>query len=314
VLEHPIAKPLLPYIPTRVKDQLGIVSNEARLLASEYEPASLYLTKYGQSFKHTHGSFADISQNSDFFKELDLKVSARMVDMMDLSPLSPQEWVQMRDKGGVLTKSETEIKAIIFERGVYPDIRNDVWRFLLGIVPWTSSEVERSQRLTEKWYRISVFILRNSYTSIKSQWQEILGDFLSNHFDEEPQEKTSSAWDESDTDNVVAKIIERKNRIMKDVVRTDREHEYFGGSKNGITMPLAESPGGSIMLPRNLQMLQNILLTYTMVDFDLGYVQGMNDLASPILLVLNSESEAFWGFSTFMDRIVLCLFLHCLEI
>lgn len=65
---------------------------------------------------------------------------------------------------------------------------------------------------------------------------------------------------------------DRKCQIEKDVKRTDRTQEYFAGDDNP-----------------NLGMLQDILMTYVMYNFDLGYVQGMSDLLAPILAVINTE-------------------------
>ena len=49
---------------------------------------------------------------------------------------------------------------------------------------------------------------------------------------------------------------ERKTQIEKDVSRTDRTHPFFAGDGN-----------------RNVELLQDILMTFIMYDFDLGYVQ-----------------------------------------
>ena len=38
--------------------------------------------------------------------------------------------------------------------------------------------------------------------------------------------------------------------------------------------------------------------------FSTGYVQGMNDILSPLLLVLESEHQAFWCFTDVMRRMV----------
>lgn len=65
---------------------------------------------------------------------------------------------------------------------------------------------------------------------------------------------------------------ERKCQIEKDVKRTDRTQEYFAGDDNP-----------------NLGVLQDILMTYVMYNFDLGYVQGMSDLLAPILCIMNNE-------------------------
>lgn len=53
----------------------------------------------------------------------------------------------------------------------------------------------------------------------------------------------------------------------------------------------------------NLVMLHNMLMTYVMYNFDLGYVQGMSDFASPLLYVLENEMDAFWCFVKLMERI-----------
>ncbi len=65
---------------------------------------------------------------------------------------------------------------------------------------------------------------------------------------------------------------ERKIQIEKDVLRTDRSHPYYEGADNP-----------------NLQALTNVLMTYVMHNFDLGYVQGMSDLLAPILYVTKNE-------------------------
>jgi len=74
----------------------------------------------------------------------------------------------------------------------------------------------------------------------------------------------------------------------KDVYRTDRTLDFYAGEGN-----------------ENLVKLHNVLMTYVMYNFDLGYVQGMSDLLSPILMIMNSdEVESFWCFVGFMNRVV----------
>ncbi|XP_053677520.1 TBC1 domain family member 15 [Anopheles nili] len=79
---------------------------------------------------------------------------------------------------------------------------------------------------------------------------------------------------------------ERKCQIEKDVKRTDRTYEFFAGDDNP-----------------NLAKLQDILMTYVMYNFDLGYVQGMSDLLAPILSLLQNEAESFWCFVGFMHKV-----------
>lgn len=77
-----------------------------------------------------------------------------------------------------------------------------------------------------------------------------------------------------------------KALIEKDVSRTDRTHKFFEGDGN-----------------HNLQVLNDILRTYCMYNFDLSYVQGMSDLLSPILVIMENEVDAFWCFAGFMDKV-----------
>ncbi|KAH7280100.1 hypothetical protein KP509_37G052400 [Ceratopteris richardii] len=83
-----------------------------------------------------------------------------------------------------------------------------------------------------------------------------------------------------------AKFRERKSCVEKDVVRTDRVLPFYAGDDNP-----------------NVSILHDILVTYSFYNFDLGYCQGMNDFLSPILFVMQDESEAFWCFVALMEHL-----------
>ncbi|KAM6973090.1 TBC1 domain family member 15 [Aplochiton taeniatus] len=103
----------------------------------------------------------------------------------------------------------------------------------------------------------------DEYFRMKLQWKSV----------SEEQERRNS------------KLRDYKSLIEKDVNRTDRTNRYYEGIDN---------PG--------LVLLHDILMTYCMYDFDLGYVQGMSDLLSPVLYVMEHEVDAFWCFVSFMDQ------------
>ncbi|KAL2338404.1 hypothetical protein Fmac_012850 [Flemingia macrophylla] len=107
-------------------------------------------------------------------------------------------------------------------------------------------------------------VKKSEYEIIKNQWQSI-----------------SSSQAKRFT-----KFRERKGLIEKDVVRTDRSLPFYEGDDN-----------------QNVYVLRDILLTYSFYNFDLGYCQGMSDLLSPILFVMDDESEAFWCFVALMERL-----------
>ncbi|KAK5856077.1 hypothetical protein PBY51_007697 [Eleginops maclovinus] len=75
-----------------------------------------------------------------------------------------------------------------------------------------------------------------------------------------------------------------RSLIERDVSRTDRNNTFFSGNDN---------PG--------LTLLNDVLMTYCMFNFDLGYVQGMSDLLSPLLFVTQNEVESFWCLTGFME-------------
>uniref|UniRef100_A0A1D5RH81 TBC1 domain family member 15 n=1 Tax=Macaca mulatta TaxID=9544 RepID=A0A1D5RH81_MACMU len=126
----------------------------------------------------------------------------------------------------------------------------------------------------------------DEYFRMKLQWKSV----------SQEQEKRNS------------RLRDYRSLIEKDVNRTDRTNKFYEGQDN---------PG--------LILLHDILMTYCMYDFDLGYVQGMSDLLSPLLYVMENEVDAFWCFASYMDqmmhrkirekisRICVCVFFFCIE-
>jgi len=55
--------------------------------------------------------------------------------------------------------------------------------------------------------------------------------------------------------------------------------------------------------------LRRILLSYSNLDFELGYCQGMNFIAAYMMHYFKTEDEAFWMFVAVFRRIR-CLFIH----
>ncbi|KAK4325450.1 hypothetical protein Pmani_003977 [Petrolisthes manimaculis] len=77
------------------------------------------------------------------------------------------------------------------------------------------------------------------------------------------------------------------NMVRKDVLRTDRHHPYFSGSDDNS----------------NVQSLYNILTTYALNHPSVGYCQGMSDLASPLLVTMREEAQAYVCFCALMARL-----------
>ncbi|KAI5613991.1 TBC1 domain family member 25 [Silurus asotus] len=78
-----------------------------------------------------------------------------------------------------------------------------------------------------------------------------------------------------------------RGNVLKDVLRTDRAHPYYAGSE--------DSP--------HLTALTNLLTTFAITHPQVSYCQGMSDIASPILAVMDNEAHAFICFCGIMKRL-----------
>ncbi|XP_030560511.1 uncharacterized protein LOC115762449 [Drosophila novamexicana] len=75
--------------------------------------------------------------------------------------------------------------------------------------------------------------------------------------------------------------------VKKDVLRTDRLHPFYAGSDDN----------------QNIASLFNILTTYALNHPVVSYCQGMSDIASPLLVTMNDEAQAYICFCAIMARV-----------
>ncbi|KAG0133085.1 rab-GTPase-TBC domain-containing protein [Tuber indicum] len=93
---------------------------------------------------------------------------------------------------------------------------------------------------------------------------------------------------------------DQKNRIEKDVHRTDRGVPIFAGEDIPHLDP--NSPFAETGTNVHLEQMKDMLLIYNEYSTDLGYVQGMGDLLAPVYAVLQDDAAAFWAFVGFKER------------
>ncbi|CAL9071597.1 unnamed protein product [Musa textilis] len=180
--------------------------------------------------------------------------------------------------------------------GVHPTIKGVVWEFLLGCYDPKSTFDERTQLRQNR---------RSEYERLKSQCKEMENTVGSGKMittpviseDGQPIENPSSnganlgeeQLPDNKTDNVTQDkdVIQWKltlHQIGLDVVRTDRALQYYE-------------------TPENQARLWDILAVYSWIDKEIGYCQGMSDLCSPIIIVIENEADAFWCFEHLMRRV-----------
>ncbi|CAN4102033.1 unnamed protein product [Withania somnifera] len=178
--------------------------------------------------------------------------------------------------------------------GIHPSIKGAVWEFLLGCFDPNSTFEERNDLRQQR---------REQYAAWKSECQKIVpvigsGKFTTNAIvtdDGQPIElanNTSNAQNTNGTMPVNNGIYDKKvvqwklnlPQIGLDVVRTDRSLVFYENQSNQAK-------------------LWDVLAVYAWMDKDIGYVQGMSDICSPMVILLENEADAFWCFERAMRRL-----------
>ncbi|XP_041041510.1 TBC1 domain family member 17 isoform X1 [Carcharodon carcharias] len=228
--------------------------------------------------------------------------------------LSPNIFPLLFDLDGRLVRESQFRKLIFKEGGVDPSIRKDVWKFLFGMYPCTSTTRERKALALELYVR---------YKMMKCRWQTLMPSSRRMRVDETDTELYEAALAYQQTGGACnlkeqkvdlseekseqmtfielqAKVYVDRQRINvhelheairiidKDVPRTERDLDYYQNE-------------GAI----NLMVLRDILITFAAFHPDVSYAQGMNDLVSRFLEVLDSEVDAYWCSTFYFEKVSL---------
>ncbi|KAI9079159.1 hypothetical protein K1719_038885 [Acacia pycnantha] len=221
--------------------------------------------------------------------------------------LSVRKWQAAFNPDGHLDIGKTLSR--IQRGGIHPSIRGEVWEFLLGCYDPNSSTEERNQirqRRREQyntWKEVchQLFPLVGSGKFITApviteEGQPIQDPLVlletnpANGAIVPPPDNANkaNAAATSHLDKVADKRIIQwmltLHQIGLDVLRTDRTLVFYEKQAN-------------------LAKLWDILAVYAWVDIDVGYCQGMSDLCSPMIMLLEDEGDAFWCFERLMRRL-----------
>uniref|UniRef100_A0A0A0K4N1 Rab-GAP TBC domain-containing protein n=1 Tax=Cucumis sativus TaxID=3659 RepID=A0A0A0K4N1_CUCSA len=226
--------------------------------------------------------------------------------------LSARRWDAAFSKDGHLDIAK--VLRRIHRGGIHPSIKGAVWEFLLGCYDPNSTFEERNGIRRQR---------REQYGIWKDECQKMVpiigtGRFITTAIvteDGRPvEEERSRNLQEIDTVGTSSrssldannsaldkKVTEWKltlHQIGLDVVRTDRALVYYENEANQAK-------------------LWDILAVYAWIDGEVGYIfsrvrqclkyksnlQGMNDICSPIIILLENEADAFWCFDHAMRRL-----------
>ncbi|OBS83369.1 hypothetical protein A6R68_22650 [Neotoma lepida] len=167
--------------------------------------------------------------------------------------LDVSAWLNhLNDLGQV--EEEYKLRQAIFFGGIDVSIRGEVWPFLLHYYSHESTSEEREALREQK---------RKEYAAIQQKRLSMT------------PEEHRAFWR-----NV-------QFTVDKDVVRTDRNNQFFRGEDNP-----------------NVESMRRILLNYAVYNPAIGYSQGMSDLVAPILAEVLDESDTFWCFVGLMQNTI----------
>ncbi|KAJ1902140.1 GTPase activating protein [Kickxella alabastrina] len=306
-IETPVGRQVAPYIPPALSS-LSRAQSASGNLVKEYESARIYLAKWAARHiidqQHEdgeresrlaagdkHGSQGNshlsiweewISENGDLgaFEVVNTDRSARLPQPIRTRPaLSAEQWFSFFEPKATdgdnsefrLVADSDTVRRAIFAGGIEEDMRPVVWKYLLSIYPWDSSESERKSIDKHN---------SEEYWNLKDAWLS------------DPELKETRDH------------IEQSDRIEKDVLRTDRTLPLFAtdsvyGGSDEANLSEHGLPGSNA----SLEQMKDILMTFHYYDKGLlGYVQGMSDLLAPIYSVYQDEPTTFWAFASFMKR------------
>ncbi|XP_073673539.1 uncharacterized protein [Garra rufa] len=250
------------------------------------------------------------------FKKMKCSVSARKDGICrSVAPVtSPESACARISLPGVMDAEgrvdESRLRMHIFKNGgVSPDERGLVWRFLFGMYPCSSTALERPLLMEQMAVR---------YQVMKRKWQRLLPGAVGlrlngtdaelfkavKFFDQRQDRELNKLQYESEEDNEMMSFLQLQAQVLfervnfdleelqeairiidKDVPRTDRFLPYYRNEGLG-----------------NLLVLRDILITYAAFHPEVGYAQGMNDLCSRFLEVLDSEVDTYWSFCCYMEK------------
>ncbi|KAF9589095.1 hypothetical protein IFM89_018826 [Coptis chinensis] len=206
--------------------------------------------------------------------------------------------------------------------GIHPSIRGEVWEFLLGCYDPKSTYQEREllrqrrrvQYATwkEECKKMDSVVgsgriitaplitedgepIQDPLVLLEANPGKGLALLLAENAETSTESSSTASNNSSGSEGVKStshaplekKVIQWKltlHQIGLDVVRTDRTLVYYEKQEH-------------------LSKLWDILAVYAWIDKDVGYCQGMSDLCSPMIILLEDEADAFWCFERLMRRL-----------
>mmetsp|Transcript_23943 Transcript_23943/g.66479 ORF Transcript_23943/g.66479 Transcript_23943/m.66479 type:complete len:470 (+) Transcript_23943:176-1585(+) len=249
------------------------------------------------------------------------------------APLQSDLWNSSLDSDGKLVGWQQLLEKIRM-RGVEPRLKPSAWPFLLGLYSVSGTAADRA--LQYKHLADMYSELLRQCEKLDSNLRETGGaDRAMLPSEMEPPDDESARA--SSSRSTIMQFEEAQRIIVLDVVRTemgplfrmeesvrspdgafddqgadpgssDRDDSPYVWSgqlarEAAANWKLSGSPENVARAKRIGRRLVSILSAYAVHDPEVGYCQGMSDLAAPFVVVLQDDVEAFWCFECFMRTV-----------
>ncbi|CBI34582.3 unnamed protein product, partial [Vitis vinifera] len=255
--------------------------------------------------------------------------------------LLAKQWKSLFTPDGKFTDGGVKFLKKVRSGGVDPSIRVEVWPFLLGVYDVKSSREERDSIRAQKRKEYENLrkqcrrILKQSDTSIKlrettgscsNQDSEEFSQVLDSSGSEDvvsarlshsteggtPEEEDSVHPSGLTCEDASANFATWQRIIRLDAVRANAEWIIYSPSQAAVSEIKARRFAESVGLKDydhlepcrifHAARLVAILEAYALYDSEIGYCQGMSDLLSPIISVMEEDHDAFWCFVGYMKK------------
>ncbi len=173
ILSHPLARPIVPHLPDPVR---SLVNANGDLEwgswvekggVGEFESARVYLARWARivaeegerarlrEAQALPASSSDLAEEDSSLGVFELLQSTANLPRPTSSrkpktPVNEKMWRSWFDADGSTRIRKEEMKREIFQRGVDPAIRREVWPFLLGVYDWNSDAAQRTKEWAAK--------------------------------------------------------------------------------------------------------------------------------------------------------------------
>ncbi|KAH7731731.1 Protein TBC-8 a [Aphelenchoides avenae] len=211
-------------------------------------------------------------------------------------PVTESFWMKCRTL--MTTELREEFLARVYVHGIDSGIRKDVWPYLLELLSW-DEEIdtklalykERYDRDVDEWHSVEEVVIQRDQEAFKAaRLRQSTNTEELNFPPRREQSICSEVFDDvepeasPDKENDIVEVFGLNlHRIEKDVERCDRNTEFFSQREN-------------------LTLLKRLMCTYVWRHMSDGYVQGMCDIAAPLLVTFNDEVLALACFEVVMRR------------